>query len=94
MKRYLAVALATSAIIFAGQVMAAEVDMSKMTCKDAAALGKGKLAAVAIWVSGAAAGKSGNMMVDTEKMAANGEKAQAYCEKNPDSTLADAVSKM
>ena len=52
MKRYLAVALATSTILFAGQVMAAEVDMSKMTCKDAAALGKGKLAAVAIWISG------------------------------------------
>ena len=94
MKRFLLAALATSAIAFAGQAMAAEVDMSKMTCEDAAAMGKAKTAAVAIWVSGFAAGKAGNMMVDTDKMAANADKVQDYCAKNPDSSLADAVSKM
>ena len=94
MKRYLAVALATSAIILAGQVMAAEVDMSKITCKDVAAMGKAKTAAVGMWMSGAMAGKMSNMMMDTDKMMANAEKVQEYCGKNPDSTLVDAMSKM
>ena len=94
MKRYLPVVLATLTIAFAGQTMAAEVDMSKMTCKEAKAMSKAKTAAVAIWISGVAAGKSNNMMVDTDKMVANAEKMKDYCNKNPDSTLVDAVSKM
>ena len=94
MKRYLAVALSVLTIGFVGQVTAAEVDMSKMTCKDVAAMGKAKMAAVGMWMSGAMAGKMGNMMMDTDKMMANAEKMQAYCAKNPDSTLMDAMSKM
>ena len=94
MKRYLPVSLAVLAFAFAGQVMAAEVDMSKITCKDAAAMGKAKVAAVAIWASGFAAGKAGNMMVDTDKMVANADKVQDYCTKNPDASLGDAMSKM
>jgi len=94
MKRYLTVALTTLTIVFAGQVMAAEIDMSKITCKDAAAMGKAKEAGVAMWMSGAMAGKMSNMMMDTDKMMANAKKIQDYCAKNPDSTLMDAMSKM
>jgi acid stress chaperone HdeB len=74
--------------------MAAEVDMSKMTCKEAAAMEPKKMAAVGVWMSGFAAGKANNMMVDTDKMAANAQKLKDYCSKNADSTLMDAASKM
>lgn len=94
MNRCLLVGLAVATVAFTGQVMAADVDMSKMTCKQAAAMEPAKMAGVAAWMSGFAAGKAGNTMVDTDKMAANAEKMKAFCGKNADATLMDAMSKM
>jgi acid stress chaperone HdeB len=95
MKNYLvAILVSVSTVALSGQVMAAEVDMSKMTCKEAAAMEPAKMAAVGMWMSGFAAGTAKNMMVDTDKMSANAQKLVDYCSKNPDSTLMDAMSKM
>jgi acid stress chaperone HdeB len=92
MKRYFAIALAASSIMFAGPVWAAEVDMSKATCKEVGALPAAKTIGVAMWVNGYVHGKAGNAMVDSDAAHANAEKIADYCKANPDTTLTDAIA--
>jgi acid stress chaperone HdeB len=91
MKRYLPIALAVASIGLAGQAMSAEVDMSKLTCKEVGAMPAAKTIGVAMWVNGYVHGKAGNAMVDTEMAHANAEKIADYCKSKPDSTLAAAI---
>src|SRR3954453_19464765 len=92
MKHLITIAFAAAAIGFAGQVIAAEVDMSKLTCKEAGALPAAKTIGVAIWVNGYVHGKAGNAMVDGDAAHANAEKIAAYCKANTNSTLVDAIA--
>ena len=97
MRRYLPIALAAVSLVLAGQAMAAEVDMSKITCKEVGALPAAKTIGVAMWVNGYVHGKAGNAMVDSDKAHANAEKLAEYCKSNPDATVAaaiEAVAKM
>jgi acid stress chaperone HdeB len=97
MKHYFPIALAVATIGLAGQVMAAEVDMSKLTCKEVGALPAAKTIGVAMWVNGYVHGKAGNAMVDTDTAHANAEKIADYCKANADAPLTsaiEAVSKM
>ena len=91
MKHYIAIALAAAGIAFAGQAMAAEVDMSKLTCKEVAAMPAGRIVVVSVWMNGYVHGKAGNAMVDSDKAHANAEKLAEYCKANADSTVADAI---
>ena len=91
MKHYFAIALAAAGIAFAGQAMAAEADMSKLTCKDVAAMSAAKTVGVAMWMNGYVHGKAGNAMVDGDVAQANAEKIADYCKSNPDATLASAI---
>jgi acid stress chaperone HdeB len=91
MKRHFPIALAAAIIGLAGHAMAAEADMSKLTCKDVADMPVGKTVAVAMWVSGYVHGKAGNPKIDGDKAAANAEKIADYCKKNPSSTIASAI---
>ena len=91
MKRYFPIALAVATLGFTGTALAAEVDMSKITCKEAGALPAAKTIGVAMWVNGYVHGKAGNAMVDGDKAHANAEKLAEYCKANPDSTVADAI---
>jgi len=91
MKRYFPIALAVAVVGLAGQTMAADVDMSKITCKEAGALPAARTIGVAMWVNGYVHGKAGNAMVDSEKAHANAEKLAEYCKANADSTVADAI---
>ena len=91
MKRYFPVALAVATIGLNCPAFAAEVDMSKVTCKEVGALPAAKTIGVAMWVNGYVHGKAGNAMVDGDKAHANAEKIADYCKKNPDSTVADAI---
>jgi acid stress chaperone HdeB len=91
MKRKTPIALAVVIFGLAGQAMAAEVDMSKLTCKEVAAMSPGQIIGVAMWVNGFVHGKAGNTMVDTRKAHANAGKVAAYCKKNPGSTLTSAL---
>ena len=91
MKRYFAIALAVASISLCGQAMAAEVDMSKVTCKEVGALSAAKTIGVAMWVNGYVHGKAGNAMVDSDKAHANAEKVAAACKKNPDATVAAVI---
>ena len=83
MKRYFPIALAVASIGLAGHAMAAEVDMSKVTCKEVGALPAAKTIAVAMWVNGYVHGKAGNPMVDGDKAHANAEKIVEYCKRTP-----------
>ena len=97
MKRLLPIALAVAALGLASQVLAAEVDMSKLTCKEVGAMPAGKTIGIAMWMNGYVHGKEGNAMVDGDKAEANAAKLAAYCKENADATLAsaiEAVSKM
>ena len=91
MKHYFPLALAIATIGLAGQAMAKEVDMSKLTCKEVRAMKAGKVAAIAMWMNGYVHGKEGNTMVDGDKAEANAAKVGAYCKKNETATLADAI---
>ena len=91
MKRYFPIALAAASIALAGQAMAAEVDMSKLTCKEVAAMPAGKTIGLALWMNGYVHGKAGNAMVDSDVAQANAEKIADYCKSNPDATLASAI---
>ena len=94
MRRYFTIALAAASIALAGQAMAKEVDMSKLTCKEVGAMKAGKVVAIAMWMNGYVHGKAGNAMVDGDKAHANAEKIAAYCKKNPTATLTSAIEAM
>ena len=91
MKRYLPIALAVAIIGLTGHTMAEEVDMSKLTCKEVAAMSAPKTIAIAMWMNGYVHGKAGNTMLDGDMAEANAVKVAAYCKQNPDATLASAI---
>ncbi|MGO4674971.1 HdeA/HdeB family chaperone [Bosea sp. 2YAB26] len=91
MKLCFPIALAASTIVLAGQVRAAEVDMSKLTCKEVGAMPAAQTIGVAMWVNGYVHGKAGNAMVDGDKAHANAQKIADYCKANPAATLTSAI---
>ena len=94
MKHYLPIALAAAIVALAAPAMTAEVDMSKLTCKEVASMPPAKTLGVAMWVNGYVHGKAGNAMVDGDKAHANAEKLAAYCKSNPGSTLTAAIEEL
>jgi acid stress chaperone HdeB len=93
MNRHFPIALAVASILLAGHSMAAEVDMSKITCKEVGTM-KGKIVAIAMWVDGYVHGKAGNPMLDGDKAHANAQKIVDYCKKNADATVASALEEL
>ena len=91
MIRLVSIALTVAGMSLAGQAFAAEVDMSKLTCKEVGAMPAAETIGVAMWVNGYVHGKAGNAMVDGSKARANAEKVVDYCKSNASSTLADAI---
>jgi acid stress chaperone HdeB len=94
MKRHFPIVLAVAAIGLASQAMAAEKDLTALTCKDVAGMSAAKTVGVALWVSGYLHGKAGNAMVDGDKMEANAQKIADYCKSNADATLASAIKSL
>jgi acid stress chaperone HdeB len=92
MERSFSILLTVAILGLAGPAAAAEVDMSKATCKDVGALPAAQTIGVAMWVNGYVHGKAGNAMVDTAQAHANAEKIADYCKANPDSTVVDAIA--
>jgi acid stress chaperone HdeB len=91
MKRYFSLAIAVAIIGLTGRAMAAEVDMSKLTCKEVATMSAAKTIGIAMWMNGYVHGKAGNTMLDGDMAEANAVKVAAYCKQNPDATLASAI---
>ncbi len=97
MKLLFSIAVTAATIGLASQALSAEVDMSKLTCKEVGAMPAGKTIGIAMWMNGYVHGKAGNAVVDGDKAEANAAKIAAYCKENADATLAsaiEAVSKM
>ena len=92
MKRAVPIALSLLIAGLASQAMSAEVDMSKLTCKEVAAMSSAKAVGIAMWMNGYVHGKAGNVMLDGDKAEANAAKVADYCKKNPDATLASAIA--
>ena len=92
MKAFVSIVLAAASIGLVGPALAAEVDMSKATCKEVGALPAAQTIGVAMWVNGYVHGKAGNAMVDTAAAHANAEKIADYCKANPNSTVVDAIA--
>ncbi|MGO4440345.1 HdeA/HdeB family chaperone [Rhizobium sp. RAF56] len=91
MIRVISIALAVAGLGLAGQVFAAEMDMSKLTCKEVGNMPPAKIIGIAMWVNGYVHGKAGSAMIDGDKAHANAEKVAAYCKSNASSTLANAL---
>jgi acid stress chaperone HdeB len=91
MKRSVPIALSAAIAGLAGYAMSADVDMSKLTCKEAGAMSTAKTIGIAMWMNGYVHGKAGNTMLDPDKAEANAVKVADYCKKNPDATLASAI---
>jgi len=91
LKRYFPMVLAIIGVSLACPAMADEVDMSKLTCKEVAAMSAANAINVAMWMNGYAHGKVGNAMLDGDKAEANAVKVAGYCKANPDATLASAI---
>ena len=91
MKRFFPIALAVAVVGSTSHAMAAEVDMSKLTCKEVAAMSAAKTIGIAMWMNGYVHGKAGNTMLDGDMAEANAAKVAAYCKQNPDATLSSAI---
>ena len=97
MKRLAPIMISIAVLGLAARAMSAEVDMSKLTCRDVGAMSSARAVGIAMWMNGYVHGKAGNATVDGDKAEANAGKVAAYCKKNADATLAsaiEAVSKM
>jgi acid stress chaperone HdeB len=94
MKSYRLIALAALTMVLASPVIAAEVDMTTLTCKEVSAMKTAKVAAVAAWVSGFIHGKKNSAMLDTDKLIDGVGKVKDICDKTPDATLAKAIELM
>jgi acid stress chaperone HdeB len=94
MKLYNLIGLSVAIMTHAVPALAAEMDMSRMTCKDVAAMEPGQMTAMAAWMSGFAHGRADNMVVDTDKMVANAQMVKDLCGKTPDATLRSVMEQM
>lgn len=92
MKHLFSIVLAVASVGLAGQALAMDVDMSKLTCKQVGDMPPGKTIGVAMWVNGYVHGKAGNATIDTDQAHANAEKVVDYCKSNPSATLGDAIA--
>lgn len=91
MKSHVSIALSIAISGLTGHAMAAERDMSKLTCKEVADMPGGKPVAVVMWFNGYVHGKLGNPMLDGDKAHESAAKVAAYCKEHPDATVADAI---
>lgn len=91
MQRLIWIAISVAVLGLAGQASAAEVDMSKLTCKQVGDMQPARTVGVALWVNGYVHGKAGNPMVDSDKAQATAEKVVEYCKTKPESTLSSAL---
>jgi acid stress chaperone HdeB len=70
------------------------LDVSKITCWQFATHKVADPKLIAVWISGFKKGKSGDTLVDTEKLDADAEKLRRFCISNPDMPVMDAVEKV
>jgi len=87
-------AVAASILVLVGPALAAEADLSKLTCKQAAEMGPAATGVVAAWASGYSHAKSNNPMVEVGTLTANVDKVKDACAKTPDATVGSVIEGM
>lgn len=87
-------AVAASILVFAGPAFAAEADISKLTCKQAAEMGPLATGVVAAWASGYAHAKNNTSMIDVGSLTANVDKVKTACTSSPDATVSSVIEGM
>lgn len=70
------------------------LDVSKLTCWQFATHKVADPKLIAVWISGFHNGKSGDTLVDTEKLDADAAKLRTFCVSNPDMPVMEAVEKV
>ena len=84
-------AVAVSMIILVGPAVAAEVDVSKLTCKQAGEMGPVATGLIAAYAAGYADAKNNSTMVEAGTLTANIDKVKDACAKTPDATVASVI---
>jgi acid stress chaperone HdeB len=67
------------------------LDVSKLTCEQFAMYKVTNPKYLAVWLSGYDHGRRGDVNIDMQQVVANTEKLEAYCLKNPDVPMMQAV---
>jgi acid stress chaperone HdeB len=67
------------------------IDVAKINCQQFATYKVANPDRLAIWLDGYFHGKRGDLSVDTQELDASTDKLKAYCLKNPDVLLMQAV---
>lgn len=90
----LAFALALSVPLVVPASAQVTIDVSKITCNQFALYKVSDPDTIAVWIHGYYSGKSGNTVVDVEKLKTNAKKLRDYCLENPDANLLAAVESL
>ena len=67
------------------------VDVAKISCDQFVLFKVANPDTIAVWLHGYYSGKSGNTVVDVERLKTNQKKLRDYCVQNPDVMLVQAV---
>jgi acid stress chaperone HdeB len=70
---------------------ASEIDLSRWTCKQFQSAGKDEVTLILAWLDGYYRAEDDPPVIDTNQLAANSKKLDAYCAAHPDSKLITAA---
>jgi HdeA/HdeB family protein len=87
MKRYLLILIPVCGMLLARGAVADMIDMSKLTCKQVAALEPDMQSMIGMWLSGYANGRASNTTIDSERLDKKGTELADYCTRHPDSAV-------
>jgi len=78
-------------LVWIAPANASEIDLSTWTCKQFQAAGKDEVALILAWLDGYYRAEDDPQVIDTNQLAANSKKLDAYCTAHPDSKLITAA---
>jgi len=90
--KHLSILAATAAMLtLAGPVRAQQLDLATVTCKDFVTSDKQTISLVLMWLEAYYTEPDVKLIVDFDKMKADGEKLGDYCGKNPGHSVITAA---
>ena len=91
MKKILSVLALAAFLAAPAASIAADTDMSKITCKEFLGSGEQGISTMLVWIDGYLSGKSDNTVMSKEWMEKLGTHMGEYCAKNGNKTLMNAI---
>ena len=91
MKTTLKIAAAALTLVAATPVLAQQVDISTITCADAAAMDANALTLTIAFIDGYTGGEAGDTVLDIDRLGGDLDKVKAACEADATVTLMDAM---